>query len=174
MTDRRGLLMINTGPGKGKTTASLGAALRAAGAGLKVLVIQFIKGKWRYGELEALAGLANISIRPMGLGLMGKDADLTPHREKAAQAMATAKDEMQSGRWELLILDELCYALERGLIGLDDAMELIKQRPPALHMILTGRGCPKELIEAADTVTYFQDIKHHLAAGVQAQTGIEF
>jgi cob(I)alamin adenosyltransferase len=174
MADTKGLVMINTGPGKGKTTAGLGAALRASGAGLKVLIIQFIKGKWRYGELSALERLDNVDIRPMGLGLMGKNADIAPHKAKAAEAFEMASSELASGKWDLIILDELCFALHKGLIEVQQVLELLDRRPHKVHMILTGRGCPQELIKAADMVTKFEAVKHHLQAGVEAQRGIEF
>ena len=166
--------MVNTGPGKGKTTAALGAALRASGAGLKVLIIQFIKGKWRYGELEALKNLPGVEIRPMGLGLIKKDEDLAPHREAAQNALRSASLEAQSGAWDLLILDEVCYALRRGLVETDQVVRLLMEKPPALHLILTGRDCPPEVLEMATTITRFEQERHHLESGVEAQKGIEF
>ena len=170
----RGLVMIFTGPGKGKTTSALGAALRAAGSGLRVLMIQFIKGGRTYGELHAAARVESLAIRPMGLGLIGRQSDLEPHRRAARRAWQSAERELVSGRWEMLILDEVFPALERGFVSAAELEGLIAARPPGVHLILTGRGCPPELYHLADTVTEMRAAKHHLQAGLRAQAGIEY
>lgn len=172
--ERHGLVMVFTGHGKGKTTAALGAALRAAGAGLSVRVIQFIKSGQGYGELAALARLPEVRLTAHGLGLIGAAADLAPHRAAAQAALAEAARELASGAWDMVILDEVCVALAKGLLGLDEVLALVRSRPPATHLILTGRDCPAELMALADTVTEMREIRHHLAAGVTAQAGVEF
>lgn len=170
----KGLVMIFTGQGKGKTTAALGAALRATGNGLRVLMIQFIKGGRTYGELHAAARVDGLAIRPMGLGLIGRQSDLEPHRQAARRAWRSAAQEMASGRWEMLILDEVFAALERGFLERGELEEFIAARLPDVHLILTGRGCPRDLYPLADTVTEMNPAKHHLEAGCRAQAGIEY
>lgn len=174
MSVEKGLVMINTGPGKGKTTAALGQALRAAGQGLRVLMIQFIKGSSRYGEMEALERFGEIELRRTGLGLIGDDEDLEPHRQKARQGWDMAKREVLSGNWGLVILDEIWVAVKRGFISAEEVAELIKAKPTDLHLLLTGRYCPEEMYPLADTVTVMQAVKHHMDSGVTAQVGIEY
>jgi cob(I)alamin adenosyltransferase len=173
-SESQGLVMVFTGPGKGKTTAALGAALRATGSGLRVLMIQFIKGGRTYGELAAAKTVDGLEIRPMGLGLIRGDGGLAPHLNAARRAWRTAGSELASGRWEMLILDEVFPALEYGFLERAELEELIKARPADVHLILTGRGCPPELHEKADMVTEMAAAKHHLEAGINAQAGIEF
>ena len=169
-----GLVLVLTGDGKGKTTSALGSALRAAGQGLKVLVIQFIKGGRSYGELASLEHVPGVEIRPMGLGLIRKQADLAPHREKAREAWETARTEAVSGDWDMLILDEIFAAHSRGFVGLEEITDLIGRKPAAMHLMLTGRNCPEEIIEKADTATRMEPVKHHLKSGVKTRRGIEF
>jgi cob(I)alamin adenosyltransferase len=166
--------MINTGPGKGKTTAALGAALRAAGQGLRVLIIQFIKGGSFYGELEALQKIPRIEIRPMGLGLIRGDADQDPHREAARLALDSARQEVTSGQWDLVVLDEICIALDYEFIEPGEVAAMIQARADELHLILTGRNCPEHVLALADTVSRIEDVRHHFASGVEAQPGIEY
>ncbi len=169
----RGLVMVNTGQGKGKTTAALGAALRAAGQGLEVLVLQFIKSGRGYGETAAMRRLG-VAMEGLGLGLIRPGDDLAPHREAAKRAWQRARAEAASGRWDLLVLDELCPALQRGFVAMAEVRELLASRPPGLHLIITGRNCPPELLDLADTVTEMRAVRHHLDAGVPAQEGIEY
>jgi cob(I)alamin adenosyltransferase len=171
----KGLVMIFTGQGKGKTTAALGAALRATGNGLKVLMIQFIKGGRSYGELVAAESLTGLEIRPRGLGLIGRGGgDLTPHRRAARAAWQEAGEELASGRWDMLILDEVFAALNRGFITREELSQFIHDRPAGPHLVLTGRDCPPELQREADLVTEMRAVKHHLESGCPAQEGIEF
>ena len=172
--EERGLVLIFTGRGKGKTTAALGAALRASGQGFKVLIIQFIKAGGYYGELESLKRLAGVEVRSLGLGLIGRDQDLAPHREKARQAWDQACREVASGRWDLVILDEICVAMKRDFVQPEELAGLIRQKPRPLNLIITGRDCPEHLFDLADTVTRMEEVKHHLAAGVPARRGIEY
>ena len=173
MSEKKGLVMINTGHGKGKTTAALGAVLRAVGQGLSALILQFIKRGDGYGELEALSYLPGVEVRSLGLGLIGDD-ELGPHREAALKAWSEAKEEVLSGRWDLIVLDELCIAMKYGFLSVEDVAELIKNKPDALILIITGRYCPKELYDYADTVTEMKAIKHHASTGRKSQAGIEY
>lgn len=173
MSEQRGLVMINTGHGKGKTTAALGAVLRAVGQGLSALILQFIKSGDGYGELEGLSYLPGVEIRSRGLGLIGDD-ELSPHRDAALKAWDEAKQEVLSGRWDLIVLDELCIAMKYGFVTLEDAVGLIKAKPEELILIITGRYCPKKLFDHADTVTEMKAIKHHMATGRESQAGVEY
>ncbi len=148
----RGLVLIFTGRGKGKTTAALGSALRAVGHGQRVLMIQFIKGARDTGESAAAAHLPGLELRPLGRGLPGRSRDLAPHREAARLAWETVRAEMAAGRWELLILDEVFAALNRGFVTVEELAGLLTGRPPGVNLILTGRGCPPELYPRADCV----------------------
>lgn len=174
---RHGLILVNTGNGKGKTTAALGMALRAWGQGMKVLVLQFIKGGWKYGELKAVEKLGpDFEIRQMGEGFIKGPGDqsLEEHRHAAAEALEAAKTEIASGKYDLIILDEILYAISYGLVALDDALDLMAKKPEHLHLVLTGRNAPPEIIERADLVTEMREIKHHYNRGISAQKGIEF
>lgn len=170
---RHGLVMINTGPGKGKTTAALGLALRAAGQGLKVHFIQFIKSGQGYGEAQALPLLPGVKLTALGLGLT-RGGDLAPHRTKAQETLEVAKEALTSGQWGMVVLDELCVALAKGLVDLDQALDLLKLRHPQTHLVITGRDCPAQLMDLADTITVMQAERHHLTSGVTAQAGVEF
>lgn len=170
--ERRGLIIVNTGDGKGKTTAALGLAIRAWGAGLKVLILQFIKGGRRSGELAALDAL-KIEVRQLGLGFITEE-NLAEQKKSAREAMELARREILSGAWDLIILDEINYAVKFGLLDAADILELIQIRPPQLHLVFTGRDALPELIDAADLVTEMKLIKHPFKSGISAQTGIEF
>ncbi len=177
MTEQKGLIIVHTGNGKGKTTAALGMGLRAWGQGLKVLVIQFIKGNWKYGELEAAAKIGpDFAIRQMGEGFVKtfKDDALTGHRLAAKEALQAAKTEILSQKWDMVILDEINYAIKYELVSLDAALELLDIKPPLLHLVLTGRDADPAIIERADLVTEMKEIKHPLKKGIKAQKGIEF
>lgn len=173
----KGLFMVYTGDGKGKTTATLGLALRAWGQGLKVLFIQFIKGDWQYGELKAAEKLApNFEIRQLGKGFIVKtdENSLEPHREAAQQALSAARREVAGGGYDLVILDEVLYALSYGLVELSDVLELIDSKPPGLHLVFTGRNAPPQITGRADLVTEIKEIKHPFHQGYPAQKGIEY
>jgi len=172
MDQRRGVVIINTGKGKGKTTAALGAVLRAVGQGLSCLVLQFIKSGG-YGELKGLSCLPGVEVRSLGLGLIGND-DPAPHREAARDAWHQAQDEVRSGNWDLIVLDELCIAMRHGFVSSDEVVELIKAKPTEQILIITGRDCPTELFAHADAVTEMKMIKHHLNAGLTSQAGVEY
>ena len=176
--EAKGLIMVNTGDGKGKTTAALGLAVRAWGDGLRVLILQFIKGGWKYGELETFAKLGEIDgrieIRPLGLGLMSKDEDKEKHIAAAKEALKITEAELVSDEYDLIIMDEINYAVKFGLIAIEDVMALLDKKPAQLHVMLTGRDARPELIERADLVTEMSLIKHPFQRGIKAQKGIEF
>ena len=170
--ERRGLIIVHTGDGKGKTTAALGLAIRAFGAGLKVLILQFIKGQRRSGELEALNALG-IEVRQLGLGFVTQD-NFDEQRQSARAALELARGEILSGTWDLIVLDEINYAVKFGLLDEADVLALIRIRPPQMHLVFTGRDALAELIDAADLVTEMKLIKHPFQKGIAAQAGIEF
>ena len=176
--ETKGLILVHTGDGKGKTTAGLGLALRAWGSGLRVLILQFIKGGWKYGELEAIERLGQldgrIEIRPLGFGLMRSDEDREKHIRAAAKALQESERMMVSGQYDLIIFDEINYAVKFGLISLDDVLALLDKKPEKLHVLLTGRDARPELIERADLVTEMKLVKHPYQQGIKAQLGIEF
>jgi len=177
MDREKGLLLVNTGSGKGKTTAALGMALRAWGQGMKVLVIQFIKGDWGSGEVKAAERLGpGFKILPMGKGFIRTiDGNLPDaHRRAAQEAYNAAVAEISSGKYDLVILDEILYAIHYGLVSLDDALALIDRKPERLHLVFTGRCAPPEIVGRADLVTEMREVKHPFAEGVCAQKGIEY
>ena len=177
--DINGLTIIHTGDGKGKSTAAFGLALRAYGAGLNVLILQFIKGGKISGELTALEILSKIpsenkiEIRQCGLGFIDKNK-IDEHKAAAESALEFARAEILSDKWDLIILDEIIYCVKFKLIDAEKVLELIKIRPPKLHLVLTGRDAPQSLIDAADLVTEMKLVKHPFKRGIKAQRGIEF
>lgn len=172
----KGLVLINTGPGKGKTTAALGTAVRALGQGLKVAFLQFIKSQ-ETGESLFLKDYAQnhpdrLYYNRLGLGfVMGAPDD--DDRRKAAEALEEAKKLMADG-FDLVVLDEICVAADKGLIEPGAVAAMLKARPERVNVILTGRGCPAELIDLADTVTEMTMVKHAYKKGIKAKRGIEF
>jgi cob(I)alamin adenosyltransferase len=178
MTDsRRGLILINTGPGKGKTTAALGTALRAVGCGMKVLMLQFIKGSWHYGELDAATAFgANFVLKQMGRGFVkigGAEAD--PEDVRLIQeAWEEARAAIDSGEWDMVILDEINYAISYKMLDPKLVAEALRNKPEMVHVILTGRNAHPLLVELADTVTEMREVKHAYQKGILAQRGIEY
>jgi cob(I)alamin adenosyltransferase len=172
---RQGLVIVNTGHGKGKTTAALGVLLRAWGRGMRVCVIQFIKaetGNW--GEIRAARRL-QLDWHTMGDGFTWLSKDLDETAEKTRRAWALAQEKIAAGAYDLIILDEITYAFTNGWIDVDAAITWLREHKPApLHLIITGRNAPPALIEYADLVTEMRAIKHPYQAGVKAQPGIEF
>lgn len=173
-----GLVLVNTGNGKGKTTAALGTALRAAGYGKKCIMIQFLKGTIKSGELAAAEKLAPyFEILPAGAGfykIRGDVATEDEHRAAARGALEKAREAIRSGGYFLVILDEASVAVKLGLIGLDDLLELIDTKPPELHLFITGRNAHKKVKERAHLVTEFRHIKHPFDQGIYARKGIDF
>ncbi len=183
MSARRGLVIVYTGDGKGKTTAALGCALRALGQGWRVLVLQFFKGDWpvRFGELEMATRLApQLEVRHVGKGFvkcMGDRKPLEEHLAAAREALRQAREAIASGAYDLIILDEIIYAIDYAqvrLVGLDDVLGLLDAKPPTLHLILTGRNAPQALIDRADLVTEMREVKHPYQQGIPAQVGIDY
>lgn len=177
--EKKGLVIVHTGEGKGKTTAALGLALRAWGDGLRVLILQFIKGSWEYGELKAIEKLSSldggIEVRQCGLGFTRRDsANAEEHRKAAESALNEAREAIRGGKWNMVILDEINYAVKFGLIGEQDLLSLLEARPEALHLVLTGRDALTSLINSADLVTEMKLVKHPFQRGIKAQKGIEF
>lgn len=171
----RGLLMVHTGPGKGKSTAAFGLALRMLGRGRRVGVVQFIKGAWDTGERRVLEAIGpGVSWHSMGEGFTWETQDRARDVAACEAAWARATQLMAEPDLALLILDELNIALRYDYLALDDVLDALRGRPPALHVVVTGRNAKPALIEAADLVTEMGSVKHHFAAGVKAQEGIEF
>ncbi len=178
MTDiRRGLIIVNTGPGKGKTTAAMGTALRAVGNGMKVLMLQFLKGSWHYGELDAVKAFGdNFVMKQMGRGFVkvgGAETDPEDIRMVEA-AWDEAAQAIRSGHWDLVVLDEINYAISYGMLDPAKVVETLAKRPEQVHVILTGRNAHPSIVEIADTVTEMKQVKHAYEKGVMAQRGIEY
>ena len=171
---KKGLIIVYTGNGKGKTTAALGVALRASGYGMKVIMLQFFKGKWKYGELRGAPKLETFEIRPMGHGFTWESKDIEVDKRMVREAWQAARTEILSGKYDLVILDEINYALSYGFIPVEDVVDFLKKKPEMLHVILTGRNAKPEVIEIADMVTEMREIKHPFHKGIVAQKGIEF
>ena len=178
MTDsRRGLILINTGPGKGKTTAALGTAMRAVGNGMKVLMLQFLKGSWHYGELDAAEAFGeNFIMKQMGRGFVkigGAETDPEDIR-LVEEAWAEARAAIYSGDWDMVILDEINYAISYKMLDPAVVAEALRGKPEMVHVILTGRNAHPLLVELADTVTEMREVKHAYQKGILAQRGIEY
>ncbi len=172
---KRGLIIVHTGDGKGKTTAALGIALRAVGHKMKVKMIQFIKGKWRSGELEAAELLTPyLEITPMGRGFTWDEKDIGEDRKAAAEAWELSKKVIFSGDYDIVILDEINYAIAYKLLDVENVLEVLKRKPENLHLILTGRKAHPAIMDIADLITEMKTIKHPFEEGVKAQRGIEF
>ncbi len=173
---RNGLILIHTGAGKGKTTAAFGLALRALGQGFKVLILQFLKGRANIGEITALSRAdLPVEIKQFGRAVFFKSRACEPIDIYLATRGLAAFCEAMAGDWyDLIILDEIIMAIDFDLLKLEDVKKAIAQKPPELHVILTGRNAPAELIEIADLVTEMQEIKHPYSQGIAAQKGIEY
>lgn len=171
----KGLVQIFTGEGKGKTTAALGTILRAAGHGLKVFVVFFMKGDYTYGEYSSLPRLPGVEMASFGFRRFTNRANIKPEeKEQAKAALETARQAIISGNHDLVVLDEVNVALDYHLIELDDVVRLIKDKPPHVELILTGRYADSRLIEMADLVTEMVKVKHPYDRGIKARKGIEY
>jgi cob(I)alamin adenosyltransferase len=170
---RVGLVIVNTGNGKGKTTAALGTAFRAAGVGFKVKMIQFIKGSWDYGELHT-AEKVGIEIVPMGEGFTWETKDRDRDIAVAGKTWAACRETIERNQHDLVILDEINNAIAYGYLEVAVVVEALKKKPPEMHIILTGRDAHPDLIDAADLVTEMREIKHPFHRGIYAQRGIEY
>jgi len=175
---KRGLIIVYTGEGKGKTTAALGLCIRACGYNLKVAIVQFVKGSWQYGEIEGIKRLEpNVEFVRKGRGFVGIIDDTLPreeHQKAAEEALSYVRDLMLSKKYNIVILDELNVAIYLGLIVIDDVLKLLDEKPPELDLVITGRYAHEKLIERADLVTEMKEIKHPFRKGILAKEGIDF
>jgi len=169
----RGLLLVNTGNGKGKSTAAFGVAMRAIGQGLTVSIIQFIKGKWKTGELQAAERLG-LELVPMGKGFTWESKNIEEDKAMMREAWRVASEKILSGHYDLIILDEINYVLGYGYVPVDDVIRTLQSRPPHVHVVLTVWNAPEEITTIADCVTEMREIKHPYRSGIPAQKGIDF
>lgn len=174
----KGLVIVYTGKGKGKTTAALGMALRAVGYDHKVCMIQFIKGSWHYGEMTSSKRLEpEFELTAIGKGFVGIIDDKSPiedHKKIAQEALKVAQEKINSKMYHIVILDEINYAINLGLVSLKDVIDVISNRPDDLNLVLTGNHAKDEIIEKADLVTEMREIKHPFKSGIKAKKGIDF
>jgi cob(I)alamin adenosyltransferase len=169
---KKGLVHIYTGHGKGKSTAAFGLAIRAAGAGLRVLILQFIKGKV-YSELKTLGKIPRITVTQCGRGCFIRRSPRPADIACALNGLDEARSYLTNGLYDLVVLDEINCALDVGLVKTADVVSLIRERRPSVEMVLTGRSCPKSLYRYADYVTEMREVKHPYRRGIQARKGIE-
>lgn len=172
-TEDKGLLLVVTGEGKGKSTAGFGMVARAVGHGLKAAVCQFIKGTWECGERNLLAS-HGVEFSVMGTGFTWDTQDRAGDIAAAEVVWADAQRFLRDESIQLVLLDELTYMVAYDYISLDRVMEALSKRPPLQHVVITGRGCPRELIDMADTVSKVQSVKHAYEAGIRVQKGIDW
>src|SRR5919199_5180337 len=174
----KGLVIVYTGNGKGKTTAALGIVLRAVGHGLKVGMIQFIKGEWYYGELTSSKRLEpEFEMIAAGKGFVGiidDDHPIEIHQKAAQEAVALVKEKLASGAYDVMILDEINYAMKLNLITVQNVLDIIKIKPDKTTLILTGNYVAAEVIAAADLVTEMKEVKHPYNLGIKAKKGIDY
>jgi len=176
---KEGLVLINTGNGKGKTTAALGLALRAAGHNFKVLILQFIKGPWKTGEAKIMEKLKPlIEIEQLGRGFIkfknGRPELTKEEIDNANESFKYAREKIYSSKYDMVILDEINDLIDYGLLKVEDVVDLIKNKPVKLCIVLTGRNAPCKLIDIADTVTEMKEVKHAFSKGIKARKGIEY
>ena len=175
---QNGLVIVYTGGGKGKTSAALGLVLRAVGYNHKVCMVQFVKGSWHYGELDSAKRLApEFELITAGKGFVGILDDKSPleeHVKAANDTLTISKEKIMSGKFDVVILDEINYAIQLELLKLNDVIDMIKSKPADLDLVLTGNHAAKEIIELADLVTEMKEIKHPFKSGIKAKKGIDF
>jgi len=173
-----GLVIVYSGNGKGKTTAALGMALRAVGHNYKICMIQFIKGSWHYGEIVSSRRLEPefelIAIGKGFVGILDDKHSKEEHKKIANEAIKISKEKIQSGKYNIIILDEVNYAINLGLIDVNVVLDLIKLKPPELNLVLTGNHVETKIIEVADLVTEMKQVKHPFQLGIKAKKGIDF
>lgn len=181
INSKRGLVIVYTGSGKGKTTAALGLALRAAGHGQRVLILQFIKGTWKVGELKAIEKLKLapfVEIEQLGLGFIdfkdGKPVVTEEQKNNALCSFKYACDKIKSGMYDIVVLDEINNLVDYGLLDIKDVIDTVENRPPNLSIVLTGRNAHQRLIEVGDIVTEMREIKHVFNEGIKAKKGIDY
>ena len=172
---KKGIVVVFTGNGKGKTTAALGIALRASGYGMKTLMIEFIKEKGKSGEQEVCPALdKNIEIYPFGMGFVFRGDDPRPHMAMAEEAWFFMEETLREKKYDILILDELSVVMNLGLLTMDRVTTFLAKKADGLHVIITGRNAPEEIINLADLVTEMREIKHVYQQGVTAIKGIDY
>ena len=178
LSSKDGLVIVYTGNGKGKTTAALGMALRAIGYDHKVCMLQFIKGSWHYGEMDSSKKLEpNFELIAIGKGFVGILDDNSPreeHEKYAAEALKICREKIFSEKYNVVILDEVNYAINLGLINVEEIIKLIKNKPASLDLVLTGNHAKDEIIKLADLVTEMKEVKHPFKSGIKAKKGIDF
>jgi cob(I)alamin adenosyltransferase len=176
---RHGLTIVYTGDGKGKTTAAIGLAVRAAGNHMRVFFLQFIKGRWKSGERDILRSLPGVDLEVTGRGftiegLRDERIPMDDHAAAAALGWQRAREIVLAGDYDVVVLDEALGAITADLVPLDSLLDLVERKPRHVHLVLTGRGAPPSLIEAADLVSEVVPLKHPFDRGVKAQRGVEF
>ena len=176
--EKKGLIAVITGYGKGKTTTALGIAVRACGHDMKVCMIQFMKGDIYAGEWDGIKKMGcDVELISTGKGFCGIQGNPYPfkeHRQNAQDAIRLVHEKMRSGRFDILILDEINNALHLDLVDLEQVLEIIRQKPPLLHLVLTGRDAHPQVIELADTVSEIKEIKHAYRKEIEPQPGIDY
>jgi len=176
--EKKGLIVVITGHGKGKTTSALGMAVRACGHDMKVCIIQFMKGDIYAGEWDGVKKMnCKVELIPTGkgfCGIMGNPYPFHEHRESAQKAVDLVHQKMSSGDWDILVLDEINNALHLKLVDLDQVLEMLRKKPPLMHVVLTGRDAPPPVIDLADTVSEITDVKHAYRKGIEPQPGIDY
>jgi cob(I)alamin adenosyltransferase len=171
---RQALVIVLTGQGKGKTTAALGVVLRAWGRGMKAVVLQFVKAKTsNYGENRAAKKLG-IEMIPLGEGFTWLSKDIEKDKATARECWELARQKIDSGQYDIVVLDEITYPMSYGWITVEEVIDALRRRPQGLHVIITGRDAPQELIDFADLVTEMREVKHPYEKGLKAQAGIDF
>ncbi|MCJ7509351.1 MAG: cob(I)yrinic acid a,c-diamide adenosyltransferase [Dehalococcoidia bacterium] len=172
--ERQALVIVLTGQGKGKTTAALGVVLRAWGRGMKTVVLQFVKPRTaNYGENRAAKKLG-IEMIPLGEGFTWRSQDIEKDKAAVRQCWELARQKIDSGQYDIVVLDEMTYPITYGWIPVEEVIDTLRRRPQGLHVIITGRDAPPELIEFADLVTEMREVKHPYEKGLKAQPGIDF
>jgi cob(I)alamin adenosyltransferase len=172
--EQRGLLVVYTGHGKGKTTAALGMVFRALGRGFRVSVVQFIKGKWKTGERTFAETIPGLEFHVMGLGFTWESDDLAKDKAAARAAWEKARQAILSGERDLVVLDELTYTFHYDFLPLDEVLATLRARPSHVHVVVTGRNAPEELVALADLVTEMVVVKHPHTQGIKAQIGVDY
>ena len=176
--DKDGLTIVYTGKGKGKTTAALGIALRATGYAKKICMIQFIKGSWHYGEMYSSKRLEPefemIAVGKGFVGILDDKSTREEHVKIAREAVQISREKIQSKKYDIIILDEINYAVNLGLVEVNDVLDLIKIKPSTLHLVLTGNYARDEIINVADLVTEMKEVKHPFQVGIKAKKGIDY
>lgn len=176
--ERRGLIVVITGYGKGKTTSALGMAVRACGHGMKVCIIQFMKGDLYAGEWDGIRNMnCDIELHATGKGFCGIQGNPYPwseHRANAQDAVDLVREKMASGKFDIMVLDEINNALKLKLVDLDQVLGILRDKPPLMHLVLTGRDAHPRIIELADTVSEIKEIKHAYRQGIEPQPGIDY